>query len=86
MTAITSQTFQHGHGLSLSHTARQIADVATSAWRLLARSLVSTTTRVRSHAAEAAEVRALAQRWQKTDPGFASDLYAAAARHEGLDD
>jgi hypothetical protein len=86
MTAITSQTFHHGHGLSLGQTARQIGELAQSAWRLLSRSLVTTTAKVRSRASEAAEVRALAQRWQKTDPGFASDLYAAAARHEGLDD
>jgi hypothetical protein len=86
MTAITSQTFHHGHSLSLGHTVRQISAVLQSGWRLLSRSLASTTAKVRSRAAEAAEVRALAQRWQKTDPGFAADLYAAAARHEGLDD
>lgn len=33
---------------------------------------------------EAQEVRELAASYSKTDPGFASDLYAAAARHEGL--
>jgi hypothetical protein len=33
---------------------------------------------------EARRVRALAASYAKTDPGFASDLYAAAARHEGL--
>jgi hypothetical protein len=33
---------------------------------------------------EAQKVRNLAQSYAKTDPGFASDLYAAAARHEGL--
>jgi hypothetical protein len=31
---------------------------------------------------EAAEVRALAHSYRKTDPGFAADLYAAADRHE----
>lgn len=39
-----------------------------------------------TRAEEAAEVRAMAMRLQNTDPGFAADLYAAAARHEGLDD
>ena len=39
-----------------------------------------------SRAEEAASVRAMAQRVQTYDPGFAADLYAAAARHEGLDD
>lgn len=33
---------------------------------------------------EAQKVRDLAHSYSKTDPGFASDLYAAAARHEGL--
>jgi hypothetical protein len=35
-------------------------------------------------ALEAQRVRELASTYAKTDPGFASDLYAAAARHEGL--
>jgi thymidylate synthase ThyX len=38
----------------------------------------------RAAAYEAQRVRALAQRYSQTDPGFAADLYAAAARHEGL--
>lgn len=33
---------------------------------------------------EAQEVRNLAHTYSRTDPGFAADLYAAAARHEGL--
>lgn len=33
---------------------------------------------------EAQAVRRLAYSYAQTDPGFASDLYAAAARHEGL--
>jgi len=35
-------------------------------------------------ALEAQKVREMAYAYSKTDPGFASDLYAAAARHEGL--
>ncbi len=35
---------------------------------------------------EAQKVRELAQSYLKTDPGFAADLYAAAARHESLND
>ena len=35
---------------------------------------------------EAQKVRELAQSYAKTDPGFAADLYAAAARHESLND
>ena len=36
----------------------------------------------RSAAEELAAVRALADSYRLTDPGFASDLYAAAQRHE----
>ena len=39
-----------------------------------------------SHAEEAAAVRELAQSVQHNQPGFASDLFAAAARHESKDD
>jgi hypothetical protein len=35
-------------------------------------------------AREAQHVRELASSYLKTDPGFAADLYAAAARHEGV--
>lgn len=38
---------------------------------------------IRSAAEEAQNVRNMAFAFEKTDPGFASDLYAAAARHEG---
>lgn len=35
---------------------------------------------------EAAAVRKLAQSLMATDPAYAADLYAAACRHESLDD
>ena len=35
---------------------------------------------------EANEVRALARSVELQSPGFAADLFAAASRHEGLDD
>ena len=41
---------------------------------------------VSRRAREANEVRELARSVELQEPGFASDLYAAAARHEGLDD
>ena len=41
---------------------------------------------IRRRGREAAEVRELARSVELDSPGFASDLYAAAARHEGLDD
>lgn len=39
-----------------------------------------------TRAEEAEAVRRLAREVQDHDPGFAADLYAAAARHESLDD
>lgn len=39
-----------------------------------------------TRAEEAAGVRELARNVQHTDPSFASDLLAAAMRHEALDD
>lgn len=39
-----------------------------------------------TRAEEAAAVRDMANRLRYTDPSFAADLYAAAARHEALDD
>ena len=39
-------------------------------------------TGLRESADDAASVRALANRFRLSDPGFASDLYAAADRHE----
>jgi hypothetical protein len=36
-------------------------------------------------ALDAQRVRDMAYSYAKTDPGFAADLYAAAARHEGFD-
>ena len=41
---------------------------------------------VDSRAKEAEEVRELAWSVRHSDPGFSADLYAAAARHEGLND
>ena len=44
----------------------------------------SSLTAAEAASVEAQKVRHLAQSYSKTDPGFAADLYAAAARHEGL--
>jgi len=41
-------------------------------------------TRTLSRAEEAASVRQMAYQVQRTDPGFAADLFAAASRHESL--
>jgi hypothetical protein len=49
------------------------------AWRAMAKKAEPAP---RSAAEELAAVRALADSYRRTDPGFASDLYAAADRHE----
>lgn len=52
-------------------------------WRqLFARAEPEPVNAAASAAAEAAAVRALADSYRQSDPGFASDLYAAADRHE----
>lgn len=89
MTAITSKTFIDGPSLSIPRGARVAAEVFVAAGRLLARlfSAAPSAGRLqRTRADEAADVRDMARRWEKTDPGFAADLYAAASRHEGLPD
>lgn len=56
-----------------------------AAWRgLIARGIVAPP--ISTCEREAAEVRALADRFRKTDPGFAADLMCAANRHEAETD
>ena len=50
----------------------------------LARQLRESCEPVSQHAREAAEVRAMADRYSRIDRGFAADLYSAADRHERL--
>lgn len=49
------------------------------AWRTV---MTKTQAAPRSLGEELASVRALADSYRNSDPGFASDLYAAADRHE----
>jgi hypothetical protein len=89
MTAITSQTFHHAPAFTVPRGARVVAELFIAAARLLARAFSaapSAASSLRSRAAEAEDVRRLARTWERTDPGFAADLYAAAARHEGQAD
>jgi hypothetical protein len=52
-------------------------------WRQAWRTVTTKTEAApRSLAEELASVRALADSYRNSDPGFASDLYAAADRHE----
>jgi hypothetical protein len=64
---------------ALSGAARAILNLPLSAGQI-----APTLTAAESASLEAQKVRNLANSYSKTDPGFAADLYAAAARHEGL--
>ncbi len=71
---VARNRFAHHLLAALTHlipTARSAAPGAAS-------------TAAESASIEAQKVRQLASTYAKTDPGFAADLYAAAARHEGL--
>ena len=68
------------------HLQTALSTLATSAWSLPLRAALPAPRLSSAEAAslEAQKVRDLAYAYSKTDPGFAADLYAAAARHEGL--
>jgi len=68
------------------HTWAVLAGWLPSAWRSGLQAAPSRMPRSAAEAAslEAQRVRELAQVYAKTDPGFAADLFAAAARHEEL--
>lgn len=84
MTAITSQSFHLGQGHGLS---QRLQEVLVAGLRLLSRlAQPSPATLLRRRRADAENVRHLARRWEAVEPGFAADLYAAAARHESLSD
>jgi hypothetical protein len=82
MTAITSQTFHH-HGPS--QFLQRLGEVFAAGARWLAQ-VHAAPAAARRVSDDAEEVRALARSWERTDPGFAADLYAAAARHESQSD
>jgi hypothetical protein len=81
MTAITSQTF-HIEPV-LPRFARALGEVVQAGARLLAAAWTASADTPADTASDVERVRAMARQWEKTDPGFAADLYAAAARHEG---
>ena len=70
----------------VQHVLTALSGLAYSAWSLPTRSAqpAASLTAAESASLEAQKVRELAYSYSKTDPGFAADLYAAAARHEGL--
>ncbi|MBC7733395.1 MAG: hypothetical protein H7306_16130 [Bacteriovorax sp.] len=82
---MTTTTFQLKleRGRFAQHAKASLVSLLTMARRLL------TTTRPAPSAADAAAreaqaVRNMANTYTRTDPGFAADLFAAAARHDGL--
>lgn len=70
----------------VQHALGALSGLATAAWNLPLRAAQSASALTTSESAslEAQKVRELAYTYSKSDPGFAADLYAAAARHEGL--
>ena len=70
----------------VQHVQTALSSLATSAWNLPLRVAQSAAAlnSAESASLEAQKVREMAYTYAKTDPGFAADLYAAAARHEGL--
>ena len=67
------------------HTLAALANLIPAALRvpLKLRQLAPPLTLAEAASVEAQKVREMAYSHAKTDPGFAADLYAAAARHEG---
>ena len=78
MAAMSSQSFP-APVFDLGAVLRRIVRVGARWFRAAQVSVAE-----RTRADEARAVRHLAERYAKTDPGFAADLYAAAARHEGM--
>jgi len=70
----------------LQHSLAALSGLARAVVSLPLRAAqpASALTTAEAASVEAQKVRNLAQSYVKTDPGFAADLYAAAARHEGL--
>jgi len=68
------------------HALAALANLTQSIWSSPVRAArpAAGLTTAESASLEAQKVRELAYSYSKTDPGFAADLYAAAARHEGL--
>jgi hypothetical protein len=80
--SLTSGTY--GHQPIFTGALRQLVTA------LFASRPVATTTRFansfRVRVREANDVRELARSVEMHSPGFAADLYAAASRHEGIED
>jgi len=83
--SITSGTY--GRQPAFSGAFRQIFNGLFNSTRpAVARATTGHAADRRLRIREANEVRELARSVEMQSPGFAADLYAAASRHEGLDD
>ena len=89
--SIASGTY--GHQPAITGALRQLVGALFSSARPAARRAVAASAKIvapaasfRLRAREANDVRELARSVELHSPGFAADLYAAAARHEGYDD
>ena len=83
MSAITSGTY--GHQPAFTNGLRQLVGLFSSAFAPTSKPVrFAGSERIRVR--EANDVRELARSVELHSPGFAADLYAAASRHEGLDD
>ena len=83
MSAITSGTY--GHQPAFGGSLRQLVGLFSSAFAPTSKPVrFAGSERIRVR--EANDVRELARSVEIHSPGFAADLYAAASRHEGLDD
>ena len=85
-TTMQSQGFMPARPQAVGDALRDLSAAAqrvlAAFWAaLLQRKLAAA--KVLTPSEEAARVRALASTYVKTDPGFATDLFAAADRHEG---
>lgn len=84
MTAITSKTFGYAPAPRVPRGALAAAELFLAAGRLLAGLFTHRPRKSQDMSAD--DVRRLAQSVQHSDPGFAADLMAALARHEGAAD
>ncbi len=82
--SITSGTY--GRQPAFTAGFRQLVGLFSSAFAPAVRGPARFADTVRVRVREANDVRELARSVEMHSPGFAADLYAAALRHEGLDD
>lgn len=83
---MSTVTMQPARAHAASGEARPAANAFSALVRAVAAAIKPAPRRPLTRFEEAEQVRRLAASVANTDPGFAADLYAAAARHEGFVD